>query len=177
LDINVSIREVVDLVEHIYRQNRIKIMQELDDQIPPVFGDKERLKQVWMNLFNNAADAIEKDGCIFVKSKLCAHRKRLVVFVADTGSGIAEDDLDRIFEPFFTTKSVDKGTGLGLSVIFGIVKDHGGRISALSPVPGEYMDMYPPCEGELGPGTIFFVELPLEGDTLPPDECIEIGKN
>lgn len=177
MDINVSIREVVDLVEHIYLQNRIIIMQELDDQIPPVFGDKERLKQVWMNLFNNAADAIGKDGCIFIKSKLCAHRKRLVVFVADTGSGIGEDDLDRIFEPFFTTKSVDKGTGLGLSVIFGIVKDHGGRISALSPVPGEYMDMYPACEGELGPGTIFFVELPLVGDTLPPDECIEIGKN
>ncbi|MFO8083105.1 MAG: ATP-binding protein [Desulfobacterales bacterium] len=176
MDINVSIQEVLNLVEHIYRQNRITIMQELDDQIPPIFGDKERLKQVWMNLFNNAADAIGTDGCIFVKSKLCAHRKRLVVFVADTGSGIEEDDLNRIFEPFFTTKSVDKGTGLGLSVIFGIIKDHGGRISALSPVPVEYMDIYPPCEGEIGPGTVFFVELPLEGDTLPPDECIEIGK-
>lgn len=177
MDINDSIQEVIDLVEHIFRQNRIMIMQELDNQMPPIYGDKERLKQVWMNLFNNAADAIGKDGCIFIRSKLCAHRRRLVVFVADTGSGIEEENLGRIFEPFFTTKPVDKGTGLGLSVIFGIIKDHGGRISALSPVPVEYRDIFPLCEGEMGPGAIFFVELPLEGDTLPPDECIEFGKN
>jgi two-component system, NtrC family, sensor kinase len=100
MDINVSIQEVIDLVEHIFRQNRIIIMRELDSQIPPISGDKERLKQVWMNLFNNAKDAIGKDGCIFIRSKLCAHRRRLVVFVADTGSGIDEEDLSRIFEPF-----------------------------------------------------------------------------
>lgn len=176
MNINQSIREVVDLVEHIFRQNRITIIKDLDDQIPPVSGDKERLKQVWINLFNNAADAIGTDGCILVKTKLCAHRRRLVVSVADTGSGIAEEDLDKIFEPFFTTKPVDKGTGLGLSVTFGIIKDHGGRISALSPVPGEYMDIYPACASEPGPGTVFFVELPLEGDTLPDDECIDIPK-
>jgi two-component system, NtrC family, sensor kinase len=174
IDINASIRDVVDLVEHIFRQNRIAITHRLDDQIPPVAGDKERLKQVWINLLNNAADAIGTDGCIQVKTKLCAHRRRLVVSVTDTGSGIDEQDLDKIFEPFFTTKPVDRGTGLGLSVTFGIIKDHGGRISALSPVPGEYMDNYPPCEGETGPGTVFFVELPLEGNVLPDDECIEI---
>jgi len=176
MDVNASLREVADLVEHIFRQNRIVIELQLDEQIPPISGDKERLKQVWMNLFNNAADAIGTDGCIFVKTKLCAHRRRLVVAVADTGGGIEEEDLDRIFEPFFTTKPVDKGTGLGLSVTFGIIKDHGGRISALSPVPSEYMDVYPACDGEAGPGTVFFVELPLEGNTLPPDECIEIPK-
>jgi two-component system, NtrC family, sensor kinase len=176
MDINASIQEVIDLVEHIFRQNRIVIMKELDSRIPPISGDKERLKQVWMNLFNNAADAIGNDGCIFIRSKLCAHRRRLVVFVGDTGSGIEEEDLSRIFEPFFTTKPVDKGTGLGLSVIFGIIKDHGGRISALSPVPVEYRNIFPPCEGKTDRGAIFFVELPLEGDTLPPDECIEIVK-
>jgi two-component system, NtrC family, sensor kinase len=176
MNINTSIREVADLVRHIFLQSRIVIELLLDDQIPPISGDKERLKQVWMNLFNNAADAIGTDGCIFVRTKLCAHRRRLVVAVADTGSGIEEEDLNRIFEPFFTTKPVDKGTGLGLSVSFGIIKDHGGRISALSPVPSEYMDIYPACDGEAGPGTVFFVELPLEGNTLPPDECIEIPK-
>lgn len=176
MDINQSIREVVELVEHIFRQNRIVIIQELDEQIPPVSGDRERLKQVWINLLNNAADAIGTDGCILVKTKLCAHRRRLVVAVADTGGGIEEEDLDKIFEPFFTTKPVDKGTGLGLSVTFGIIKDHGGRISALSPVPSDYMDVYPACEGEPGPGTVFFVELPLEGGSLPDDECIEIPK-
>jgi two-component system, NtrC family, sensor kinase len=153
------------------------MLRDLDSQIPPVSGDKERLKQVWMNLFNNAADAVGTDGCIFIRSKLCAHRRRLLVFVADTGIGIEEEDLSRIFEPFFTTKPVDKGTGLGLSVIFGIIKDHGGHISALSPVPVEYRNIFPPCDGQVGPGAIFFVELPLEGNNLPPDECIEIKKN
>ncbi|SMP44067.1 PAS domain S-box-containing protein [Desulfonatronum zhilinae] len=176
MDINDSLREVSALVEHIFRQNRIVINLRLDDRIPPISGDKERLKQVWINLFNNAADAIGMDGCISVTSKLCAHRRRLVVAVADTGGGVAEDDLDKIFEPFFTTKPVDKGTGLGLSVTFGIIKDHGGRISAISPVPSEYVDVTPNCSGYSGPGTVFFVELPLEGNELPPDECIEIPK-
>ncbi|MFH7319399.1 ATP-binding protein [Desulfurivibrio sp. D14AmB] len=176
LDINRSIREVVDLVEQIFRQNRIVILANLDEQIPPIFGDRERLRQVWMNLLNNAADAIGTDGCIAVKTKLCPHRRRLVVSVADTGTGVAEEDLDKIFEPFFTTKAVDKGTGLGLSVTFGIIKDHGGRITVLSPVPSEYLDFTGDCEHEPGPGTVFFVELPLEGETLPDDECIEIPK-
>ncbi|WP_031387433.1 ATP-binding protein [Desulfonatronum thiodismutans] len=176
MDINDSLREVAELVEHIFRQNRIVINLRLDERIPPISGDKERLKQVWINLYNNAADAIGDDGCISVTSKLCAHRRRLVVAVADTGSGVAEDDLDKIFEPFFTTKPVDKGTGLGLSVTFGIIKDHGGRISAISPVPSEYVDDSPACSGDSGPGTVFFVELPLEGNELPPDECIEIPK-
>ncbi|MCJ8500842.1 ATP-binding protein [Desulfatitalea alkaliphila] len=174
IDINASIREVTDLVAQIFQQNRITITHRLDDQIPPVSGDKERLKQVWINLLNNAADAIGTDGCILVKTKLCAHRRRLVVSITDTGGGIDDQHLDKIFEPFFTTKSVDQGTGLGLSVTFGIIKDHGGRISALSPVPADYMDNYPPCEGEPGPGTVLFVELPLEGKVLPDDECIEI---
>jgi two-component system, NtrC family, sensor kinase len=174
MDINQSIREVVGLVAHIFRQNRIVILQELDDQIPPILADRERLRQVWMNLFNNAAEAIGTDGCIFVKTKLCAHRRRLVVSVTDTGPGIAEEDLDKIFEPFFTTRPVDKGTGLGLSVTFGIIKDHGGRISVLSPVPSEYMNFSAVCEYDSGPGAVFFVELSLSGSPLPDDECIEI---
>ncbi|HET98357.1 MAG TPA: PAS domain S-box protein [Desulfurivibrio alkaliphilus] len=176
LDVNHSIREVVDLVEQIFRQNRIVILSNLDEQIPPIFGDRERLRQVWINLLNNAADAIGTDGCIAVKTKLCPHRRRLVVSVADTGTGVAEEDLDKVFEPFFTTKAVDKGTGLGLSVTFGIIKDHGGRITVLSPVPSEYQDFAGECEYEPGPGTVFFVELPLEGEILPDDECIEIPK-
>ncbi len=176
MDVNASIREVIDLVDHIYLQNRIAVVQNLDDRIPPISGDKERLKQVWMNLFNNASDAIGKDGTILVESRLCAHGRRLVVFVADTGDGIEEEDLGRIFEPFFTTKRADKGTGLGLSVTFGIVKDHGGRIGALSPVPVEYRDGFPPGAGERGPGAFFFVELPLEGNALPPDEDVEIDR-
>jgi len=72
--------------------------------------------------------------------------------------------LSKIFDPFFTTKPVGKGTGLGLSVSFGIIKEHGGKISVLSPPPEEYLPENFPRSGHYGPGTVFIVELPLNQD-------------
>ncbi len=162
VDVNESLQEVIKLVEHVFSLNHIKILNDMDDNIPAMTGDKERLKQVWLNMLNNAADAIGQDGVIYVQSKLCAHRQRVVVGIADTGKGIKEENLSKIFDPFFTTKQVGKGTGLGLSVSFGIVKDHGGKVSALSPPPREYLpDDFPRSE-KFGPGTVFIIELPLD---------------
>ncbi|MFP4083949.1 MAG: ATP-binding protein [Desulfonatronovibrio sp.] len=162
VDINESLQEVIKLVEHIFSLNHIRILNDMDENIPSLNGDKERLKQVWLNLLNNAADAIGQDGVIYIKSKLCAHRQRVVVSIADTGKGIKEEHLSKIFDPFFTTKQVGKGTGLGLSVSFGIVKDHGGKVSALSPPPLEYLPADFPRSNNFGPGTVFIIELPLE---------------
>lgn len=162
VDINDSLLEVIKLVEHVFSLNHIKIYKSLDENIPPLTGDKERLRQVWLNLLNNAADAIGQDGVIYVKSKLCSHRQRLVVSISDTGKGIKEEHLSKIFDPFFTTKQVGKGTGLGLSVSFGIIKDHGGKISALSPPPMEYLPEDFPKSDNFGPGTVFLIELPLD---------------
>ncbi len=162
MDVNESLREVIKLVEHVFSLNHIKILNSLDENIPSLEGDKERLRQVWLNMLNNAADAIGQDGVIYVQSKLCAHRQKVVVSITDTGKGIAEEHLNKIFDPFFTTKQVGKGTGLGLSVSFGIVKDHGGKISALSPPPKEYLpDGFPQAE-TFGPGTVFIIELPVD---------------
>jgi two-component system, NtrC family, sensor kinase len=162
VDINESLAEVIKLVEHVFSLNHIKIYKNLDENIPPLTGDRERLRQVWLNMFNNAADAIGQDGVIYVKSKLCSHRQRLVVSISDTGKGIKEEHLSKIFDPFFTTKQVGKGTGLGLSVSFGIIKDHGGKISALSPPPMEYLPEDFPKSDNFGPGTVFLIELPLD---------------
>ncbi len=162
VDINESLEEVVKLVEHVFSLNHIKIIKDLDENIPPLTGDMERLRQVWLNMLNNAADSIGQDGVIYVKSKLCAHRQRLVVSIADTGKGIKEEHLSKIFDPFFTTKQVGKGTGLGLSVSFGIIKDHGGKVSALSPPPMEYLPHDFPRSDNFGPGTVFIIELPLD---------------
>jgi two-component system, NtrC family, sensor kinase len=139
IDINQSLQEVVELVEHMFSMNHIKVSIDIDENIPPLTGDKERLKQVWLNMLNNAADAIGEEGVIYITSKLCAHRKRVLVSITDTGKGIKEKDLKKIFDPFFTTKEVGKGTGLGLSVSFGIIEEHGGSISALSPPPKGYL--------------------------------------
>lgn len=164
VDINESLREVIKLVAHIFSANHIAIRAEMDDNIPPITGDRERLKQVWLNMLNNAADAIGEEGEIYVGSKLCPHRRRVLVSIADTGKGIREEDLSKIFDPFFTTKQVGKGTGLGLSVSFGIIQEHGGKISAFSPPPMEFIPEDFPESADFGPGTVFIIEIPLETD-------------
>lgn len=162
IDINKSMREVIELVEHGFFLSHISTIHSLDEAIPPLTGDKERLKQVWLNLLNNGADAIGQDGVIYVQSRLAANGQGFEVSVADTGSGVATVNLNKIFDPFFTTKQVGKGTGLGLSVSFGIIKEHGGKISAISPPPAEYLPEDFPKSEHYGPGTVFIVELPLD---------------
>jgi len=160
LDINASLQEVIQLVEHAFFLNRIRVVFAPDESLPSMFGDRERLKQVWLNLLNNAADAIGQDGVIAIATRQPA-QGRIEVRVADTGMGVEPEHLSKIFDPFFTTKQVGKGTGLGLSVSFGIIKEHHGTISALSPapkvlLPAEVAETYPDH-----PGTVFIVTLPL----------------
>jgi two-component system NtrC family sensor kinase len=160
VDVNESMGEIIQLVEHAFSLNRIKIIHTPDGTIPFLVGDKEQLKQVWLNLLNNAADAIGQDGVIYVQSRRRVHGQGLEVSVADTGTGVEKEHLNKIFDPFFTTKPVDKGTGLGLSISFGIIKEHGGKIFALSPPPKEYLPEDLPRSEHYGPGTVFIVELP-----------------
>ncbi len=110
-----------------------------------IIGDSERLQQLFLNLFLNAADAMEDGGRLEV-SLQAAGEGEVEVTVSDTGVGIPEADLSRIFEPFFTTKESGQGNGLGLMVAKRIVSDHGGTIRAES-APGE--------------GTCFRILLPL----------------
>jgi two-component system NtrC family sensor kinase len=102
------------------------------------------MNQVFMNLLTNAADAIEQQGVITVRS--WEEDGYACVSVADTGQGIPGANLNRIFEPFFTTKEVGKGTGLGLSITYDIVKKHNGEITVRS---------------EPGKGTVFTVRIPV----------------
>jgi len=96
---------------------------------PSVAGDPERLQQVFLNLFLNAADSMPKGGELRVS--LRPHGSEVEVRVADSGHGIPADDLDRVFEPFYTTKAAGEGSGLGLSVVQGIVADHHGVIEVV----------------------------------------------
>lgn len=161
VDVNESMQEVLSLVEHAFSLNRIRVIHSLDPTLPPLTCDREQLKQVWLNLLNNAADAIGQDGCIFVQSRWSSRGDALEFSIADTGPGVAKEHLNKIFDPFFTTKQVGKGTGLGLSVSFGIIKEHGGSISVHSPVPDTYLSKDGMCLEQYGPGAVFIVELPL----------------
>jgi PAS domain S-box-containing protein len=175
VDVNESIREVISLVEHTFGLNRVRVVHDFDPNIPDIEGDKDKLKQVWLNLLNNAFDAVQQGGWIRITTKLCAHRRRVAITVTDTGPGIQQDILNKIFDPFFSTKPVGKGTGLGLSVTFGIIKDHGGRINVLSPAPREYLQCISDDTASMGAGTVFLVELPLWHMKLPEEECEELG--
>jgi signal transduction histidine kinase len=132
IDMNDVLEQVISVVEHTFGLDKIEIERRFARELPPIFGDQEKLQQVFLNLFNNAHDAIGSEGSVTVDTRQDREKNEVVVSVSNTGSGIPPDVLPKIFDPFFTTKPVGKGTGLGLSVTFGIVKDHGGRIDVNS---------------------------------------------
>lgn len=122
-------------------------------EVPTVAGDPERLQQLFLNLFLNAADAMEEGGSLRVRLAP-AEAGAVSVRVADTGPGIPEAERERIFEPFFSTKAAGEGNGLGLSVVSGIVSDHGAEIRLEEPAPGEgtaFRILFPPPREALDP--------------------------
>ncbi len=163
LNLNDVLDQVLTVIEHTFGLERIRIERRFAPDLPPVFGDQEKLQQVFLNLLNNAHDAIGSDGTVSVTTWHDADKGEAAVSVADTGCGIPPEVLGRVFDPFFTTKPVGKGTGLGLSVTFGIVKDHGGTIEVSSSAqPVE--DPSSPAGRDAAPqrGTIFTLRFPVD---------------
>ncbi|HAJ25990.1 MAG TPA: histidine kinase [Syntrophus sp. (in: bacteria)] len=141
-DINAALDSTINIV-----WNEIKYKAELVKEfgeLPLTRCNISHLNQVFMNLLVNAAQAIEKWGKITVRTR--TQGDDIYVSVADTGSGIPEENLKKIFEPFFTTKAAGKGTGLGLSISYDIVKMHGGDITV---------------ESEVGKGSTFIIRIPV----------------
>jgi PAS domain S-box-containing protein len=170
VDINQSVDDVISVVEHTFKMDRVEIHTDYDKKLPPVKGDKEKLNQVFINLLNNAYDAIEKDGIITFETRFDEENGELVISVTDTGQGISSENIEKIFDPFFTTKMVGKGTGLGLSVTYGIIQEHNGRIEVQSPP-------VPTIEKKTNDtkGTAFIIHLPVLEEK--EREEIEDGKN
>lgn len=159
---NNSVLEAVSLVRHTFELDKVEIVTDMDDRYPVIYGDPEKLKQVWINLLNNSRDAMGgKGGTILIRTKLDTPGGIVSVWVADNGEGISNDAMEKIFDPFYSTKSVEQGTGLGLSVSFGIIEDHDGDIRADSPVP-EGFGFPEDVPGGNGAGTVFEVTLPLD---------------
>jgi signal transduction histidine kinase len=129
LELNRVIRETLTLLEPQMEKAAITLDARLADGLPLVRGNPGRLQQVFLNLFLNARDAMDRGGHLTVRSR--QEGDGVQVEVQDNGPGIPPELISRIFDPFFTTKAVKKGTGLGLSVTYGIVEEHGGRIEAV----------------------------------------------
>jgi signal transduction histidine kinase len=131
-------------------RSRVNVLREFDDSLPRVVCAPQQLRQVFLNLVVNAAQAVEADGHVLVATRSDGP-DHVIVSVADDGCGIPPEVIDRIFDPFFTTKPVGVGTGLGLGIAHQIVSSHGGEIQV---------------ESTPGTGTVFRVRLPI---ALPGD--------
>lgn len=126
VDVNGVVNDVLVLVEHQLRTSNIRIRRELAAAPTVVQGVEGKLHQVFLNLILNARDAMPTGGWLSIGSRI--EGDRAVIDVADTGGGIASEDLSRIYDPFFTTKAVGQGTGLGLSIVYSVVQEHRGAI-------------------------------------------------
>jgi signal transduction histidine kinase len=152
-DLNALIEETIMLVCTRSVLGKISLEKDLVP-LPPVMLDVNQIKQVLVNLLNNAVQAMPEGGRLIVSTGLTERkiddvdRQMAAVYVSDSGEGIPSQYVSRIFDPFFTTKEVGKGTGLGLSVSYSIAEKHNGRIEVES-APGE--------------GSTFVVLLPVGG--------------
>ena len=144
IDLSEVLKSSARLVAHQKRGENIEIKLEIADEMPPVEADEGQIQQAIIALATNAIDAMPDGGTLTFRT--LSKNNRVVIEIQDTGIGIAPEEVSKIFEPFYTTKEVGKGTGLGLSVCYGIITEHGGRVSVRSNV---------------GSGTTFSIFLPL----------------
>lgn len=130
IDIAEMLKSSARLILHQKRGDNIEVEFDIGEDIPLVNVDGGQLQQAIIALANNAIDAMPEGGTLTFRA--FAETNRIVIEVQDTGFGIEPENVSKIFEPFFTTKEVGKGTGLGLAVCYGIITEHGGRLSVRS---------------------------------------------
>jgi len=127
VQVNSVLRQTIKLRSYDFASHGVEVIEEFDEKLSPALGDSQQLQQVFLNILNNAYDAVQESGHrgrIAIRTRL--RGDSIEVAVTDNGTGIA--DPERIFDPFYTTKQAGKGTGLGLSICYGIVRAHGGEI-------------------------------------------------
>jgi signal transduction histidine kinase len=152
-DLNDGLNSTLGMAKH---QLKSATVEKHLGEIPAVFCSPSQINQVFLNLINNAVEALDRGrGKIVIRSR--KHADGVAVDIHDNGSGIPSDVLPKIFDPFFTTKDIGKGTGLGLSISYKIIRQHGGRIDV---------------ESKPGQGTRFTVILPLK----PPAEPVAVAQ-
>ena len=161
-DIKKELESVLSLVEKEMQLEGIQTIRKFDANMLPVNIDRDGIRQVFLNIINNAKFAMHGGGVFTVSAEVLAPgenwsfyqeknplapnpEKIMRLKFSDTGKGIHKEDMEKIFEPFFTTKPEEKGTGLGLSVSYSIIEKHGGRLEV---------------ESELGVGTAVIIDLP-----------------
>jgi len=148
VEIETEIDSALDLVEKDFELENIEIHRDFSGSLPKILIDKDKMRQVFLNLISNSKHAMPKGGEFSVKTELKEKNGTdlIVIYFKDTGSGIKTEHKDKVFEPFFTTKPEGKGTGIGLSISHAIIEKLEGSIT---------------FESEEGKGTTFLIELPV----------------
>ena len=146
MNIHATLDSLLLLSKKEYKTKGVTVETNYAKKLPQIKAVADQIKQVVLNLLNNASHACEGGGTITINTEVVG-KENIAIRIKDTGKGIKPEHKDYIFDPFFTTKSEVKGTGLGLSVSYGIIKKHGGTIDV---------------ESELGKGTIFTITLPIK---------------
>lgn len=144
-DINLVLNQTLSIIESQASFHNIIINKSFDGHLPQIMADPNQIKQVFMNIILNAAEAMSEGGELTIKTSLSSNNGYIIIQFIDTGCGISQENLNKLFDPFFSTKEA-RGTGLGLAVSYGIVKKHNGSIDV---------------ESELGLGSSFTVKLPI----------------
>jgi two-component system NtrC family sensor kinase len=146
VQVNNVLRQTIKLRSYDFASHGVEVVEDFEDALVPALGDSQQLQQVFLNILNNAYDAVQEAG---QRGRIKIHTRRqsemIEVAISDNGTGIG--DPQRIFDPFYTTKQVGKGTGLGLSICYGIVRAHGGEIQCWS--------------NDHGAGSTFVVRIPV----------------
>ncbi|MCI0494457.1 cache domain-containing protein [candidate division KSB1 bacterium] len=143
--VNTMLNSTLSLIEKQALFHNIEIIKNFDSNLPDVLGDGSQLQQVFMNIILNAVQAMKEIGVLTINTCHDPKNDMVVIEIADTGTGIPDEIIDRIFDPFFTTKEVGEGTGLGLSIAYGIITKHQGRMTVKSKV---------------GQGSVFTIKIP-----------------
>jgi PAS domain S-box-containing protein len=160
VQVNTVLRQTIKLRSYDFASHGVEVTEEFDETLDPALGDAQQLQQVFLNILNNAYDAVQETGRrghIEIRTERAGTSVQVVV--TDNGTGIA--DPQHIFDPFYTTKQPGKGTGLGLSICYGIVRAHGGEIQCWN-------------NTESG-GSTFVVRIPLAAE-LPAMAAKEAGR-
>ncbi len=153
VDLHTVLEEVLEIMAYDLRTSNVSVVKEYAPFVPKIMADPHQLQQVFVNILGNARQAIEPfqaEGRIVIRTH--STDGWVAVEFQDNGPGIKPQHLARIFDPFFTTKPAGKGTGLGLSLSYGLIQEHGGKISATS---------------EPGHGATFLIELPVAIGAAP----------
>jgi two-component system NtrC family sensor kinase len=145
-DVNALLNGLASELEKLPLYEKVLVVRQFAPDMPIIQADPAQLRQIFVNLMNNAAEAMPGGGTLTLATRLDPLGDRVSIMVGDTGVGIPPENIPKLFAPFFTTKPIGKGTGLGLAITYGIVKMHRGQVTVQS---------------EVGKGSRFTVTLPV----------------